>query len=139
MTVKKEFAALRGSTTSTMTCFSYRANLSGVLRGVPPRNGLRRDVKQPERALEAIRRTETVYDPQWDERNPSFIAIIDKMYAEYYRAAGQYDRALELFYRNLRFDEEATVLPPSWDGKNKSPASITKRATIRPPTSTMKC
>ena len=65
------------------------------------------EMKQPKRALEAIRRVEAVYDPQWNERNPSFAAQIDNLYAEYYRAAGQYDKALELFYRILRFDEEA--------------------------------
>ena len=65
------------------------------------------DMKQPERALEAIRRAEAVYDSQWNEINPSFAAQIDNLYAEYNRAAGNYDKALELFYRNLRFDEEA--------------------------------
>jgi len=64
-------------------------------------------MKQPERALEAIRSAEAVYDPQWNERNPSFAAQIDNLYAEYNCAAGNYGKALELFYRILRFDEGA--------------------------------
>ena len=64
-------------------------------------------MKQPARALEAIRRAEAVYDPRWNERNPAFAAQIDNLYAEYYRALGNYDKALELFNRILRFDEQA--------------------------------
>ena len=64
-------------------------------------------MKQPEQALEAIRRAEGVYDPQWSERNPAYAAMLDNMYAEYYRAVGNYDGALELLYRILCFDEEA--------------------------------
>ena len=71
------------------------------------RAGAYADMKQPERALEAIRRAEAIYDPQWNEQNPSFAAQIDSLYAEYYRAAGNYGKALERFYRILRFEEES--------------------------------
>ena len=35
-----------------------------------------------------MKRAEEVYDPQWSERNPAYVAMLDNMYAEYYRAAG---------------------------------------------------
>ena len=65
------------------------------------------EMMQPERALEAIRRAEAVYNPQWNELNPSFALQIDNLYAYYYRAAGNYNKSLELFNRILRFDEDA--------------------------------
>jgi AraC-like DNA-binding protein len=65
------------------------------------------EMNRPAEALAAIQRTEALFEPQWAESNPAFNAQIDLMYAAYYRLTGDYDKALELFERIMRFDEQA--------------------------------
>jgi AraC-like DNA-binding protein len=65
------------------------------------------ELHQPGEALASIRRAEAIFEPQWAETNPAFNVQIDFMYAVYYRMTGEYDKALELFKRIQRFDNEA--------------------------------
>ena len=63
------------------------------------------DLKQPEQSLEAIRRAEALFDPQWNEATSNTAIMNDCMYAAYYFAAGAYDKALEHYAAILRFNE----------------------------------
>jgi AraC-like DNA-binding protein len=60
-------------------------------------------MKQPEEALRQIRLAETFYDERWNEQNEWHGARLDEVYAQYFAAAGEYDRAMERISRVLKF------------------------------------
>ena len=59
-------------------------------------------LEQPQHSLQAIRRAETIYDPQWDERSPYFAVKFHDMWGIYYLAISNYSRAIKHF--NLLLD-----------------------------------
>ena len=66
------------------------------------------EMNQPQDALQTIRKAEEMYDPKWSETNKYYSAIMNDMYAAYYFAAGNYNKALERldllldYYQNPR-------------------------------------
>jgi AraC-like DNA-binding protein len=59
------------------------------------------NMKQPQPALAAIRRAEALYRQGWD--GTPYGIMIDEMYADYWIAVENYDRALEHIDRAIRF------------------------------------
>ena len=57
-----------------------------------------------EQSFQAIGQAESLFDPQWKDTSNEI--ILDDMYAEYYMATGDYDRALEHIRRAKQFYEE---------------------------------
>ena len=52
-------------------------------------------LKQPEQALQSIRKAEAIYDPQWSQANIWYSAQIDDMYATYYFETKNYDKMMQ--------------------------------------------
>ena len=62
-------------------------------------------MKQPAKSIEAIRRAEALYDPLWGEETQHTPLMINEMYAAYFLAVGNYDKALEHHARVRRFND----------------------------------
>ena len=62
-------------------------------------------MKMSEQALKAIREVEAIYDPLWNESNPSYAQLINLMYGNYYLALGNYNKALEYLNKRLNYYE----------------------------------
>ena len=60
----------------------------------------------PDSMMAAMRRAEAVFKPEWIDDSPGYSVSYDNMYAVYYRATGNYDKALELWRGIVRFTEE---------------------------------
>jgi AraC-like DNA-binding protein len=61
------------------------------------------NMKQPQEALAAIRRAEALYRPMWN--GTLYGVMIDEMYADYWLAVENCDKALEHIYRTIEFYE----------------------------------
>ena len=61
-------------------------------------------LQQPELALQAIRRAEALFEPQWS--GTFFAILIDEAYISYFLAIKNYDEALERIRRTLQFFED---------------------------------
>jgi AraC-like DNA-binding protein len=60
-------------------------------------------LKQTEEALRQIRLAESFFNEQWKERNPYYSVRLDRIYAEYFIAVGEYDRARERLNRIIKY------------------------------------
>ena len=63
------------------------------------------EMNQTQKALQTIHRAEAIYNPRWGENNRYYEVKLDDMYGVYYRAVGNYDKALEHIDRLLKFYE----------------------------------
>jgi len=62
------------------------------------------NLKRPQQSLQAIRRAEALFEPQW--RGTWYDNVVDEMYVDYYLAAKNYDKALEYIEQTLQFYED---------------------------------
>ena len=78
-------------------------------------------LKQPEQALQAIKRAEALFEPQWN--GTFFEILIDEAYIIYFLAAKSYDEALVHIRKALQFYED-NQLESNLLQKQKTKASV---------------
>ena len=79
-------------------------------------------LKQPEPALQAMQRAETLFDPDWND--DFYEAQIDEMYGAYYFALGNYDKALEHQSRFLKYFHDTHGASYMFDAATKDYAMM---------------